>query len=99
MPPCLTAPMPGGRRIAARYSWIETAKLNGLTDVLARIVDHPAKRVADCCFGIGNCGFDSHRHLSRPALPKPPSGYPLTAAPPKNSCYLSELDPENGTVG
>ena len=35
------------------YSLIETAKLNGLnphaylTDVLARIADHPAKRVAE----------------------------------------------------
>jgi hypothetical protein len=43
----------GGRRAAAMYSLIETAKLNGLNpqaylaDVLARIADHPAKRVAD----------------------------------------------------
>ena len=43
----------GGRRAAAMYSLIETAKLNGvnpqayLTDVLTRIADHPAKRVAE----------------------------------------------------
>ncbi|HEY5278814.1 MAG TPA: IS66 family transposase [Pseudolabrys sp.] len=43
----------GGRRAAAMYSLIETAKLNGLnpqlyiTDVLARIADHPARHVAD----------------------------------------------------
>jgi hypothetical protein len=43
----------GGRRAAAMYSLIETAKLNGLNpqaylaDVLARIADHPAKRVAE----------------------------------------------------
>jgi hypothetical protein len=43
----------GGRRAAAMYSLIETAKLNGinpqayLTDVLSRIADHPAKRLAD----------------------------------------------------
>jgi transposase len=43
----------GGRRAAAMYSLIETAKLNGinpqayLADVLARIADHPAKRVAE----------------------------------------------------
>jgi transposase len=43
----------GGRRAAAMFSLIETAKLNGinpqayLTDVLARLADHPAKRVAD----------------------------------------------------
>src|SRR6516165_1265631 len=41
------------QRAAAMYSLIETAKLNGLnphaylTDVLARIADHPAKRVAE----------------------------------------------------
>jgi len=43
----------GGRRAAAMYSLIETAKFNGLNpqaylaDVLARIADHPAKRVAE----------------------------------------------------
>jgi hypothetical protein len=41
----------GGRRAAAMYSLIETAKLNGLdpqlylTDVLARIADHPARQL------------------------------------------------------
>jgi transposase len=43
----------GGRRAAALYSLIESAKLNGinpqhyLADVLARIADHPARRIAD----------------------------------------------------
>jgi transposase len=43
----------GGRRAAAIYSLIETAKLNGrnpqhyLADVLARIADHPARQIAD----------------------------------------------------
>jgi hypothetical protein len=43
----------GGDRAAAMYSLIETAKLNGLNpvaylaDVLARIADHPAKRITD----------------------------------------------------
>jgi transposase len=43
----------GGRRAAAIYSLIETAKLNGLnpqhylTDVLARIADHPARQIAE----------------------------------------------------
>jgi transposase len=42
----------GGRRAAAIYSLIESAKLNGLNpqhylaDVLARIADHPARRIA-----------------------------------------------------
>jgi transposase len=41
----------GGRRAAAMYSLIESAKLNGvnpqhyIADVLARIADHPARRV------------------------------------------------------
>lgn len=41
----------GGRRAAAMYSLIETAKLNGinpqhyLTDVLTRIADHPARQI------------------------------------------------------
>ena len=43
----------GGRRAAALYSLIESAKLNGinpqhyLTDVFARIADHPARRIAE----------------------------------------------------
>jgi transposase len=41
----------GGRRAAAIYTLVETAKLNEvdpqawLTDVLARLQDHPAKRI------------------------------------------------------
>jgi transposase len=43
----------GGERAAAIYTLIETAKLNDvdpqawLADVLARLPDHPAKRVGD----------------------------------------------------
>src|SRR5436309_3478133 len=43
----------GGRRAAAIYSLIESAKLNGLNpqhylaDVLTRIADHPARRIAE----------------------------------------------------
>jgi transposase len=43
----------GGERAAAIYTLIESAKLNGvdpqawLADVLARIADHPAKRIGD----------------------------------------------------
>jgi len=43
----------GGRRAAAMYSLIETAKLNGLNpqryiaDLLTRIGDHPARHIAD----------------------------------------------------
>jgi len=42
----------GGHRAAAMYSLIETAKFNGLdpqlylTDVLARIADHPARQIS-----------------------------------------------------
>ena len=41
----------GGRRAAAVYTIVETAKMNGLdpeaylADVLARIADHPANRI------------------------------------------------------
>jgi hypothetical protein len=43
----------GGRRAAAMYSLIETAKLNGinpqhyLADVPGRIADHPARQIAE----------------------------------------------------
>jgi hypothetical protein len=43
----------GGRRAAAIYSLIESAKLNGLdpqhylADLLVRIADHPARRIAE----------------------------------------------------
>ena len=43
----------GGRRAAAIYTLVETAKLNDvdpqawLADVLARLQDHPAKRIAE----------------------------------------------------
>ena len=43
----------GGHRAAAIYTLIETAKLNGidpqawLADVLARLPDHPARRISE----------------------------------------------------
>ena len=43
----------GGRRAAAIYTLVETCKLNGvdprawLADVLARLPDHPARRIAE----------------------------------------------------
>jgi transposase len=43
----------GGRRAAAMYTLIETAKLNGidprawLADVLSRLQDHPARQIAN----------------------------------------------------
>jgi transposase len=37
----------GGRRAAVMYSLIESAKLNTLADLLARIADHPARHSAD----------------------------------------------------
>jgi transposase len=43
----------GGRRAAAIYSLVESAKLNALNpqhyiaDVLARIAEHPARRIAE----------------------------------------------------
>jgi len=52
-PAQLSMLLEGGRRAAAMYSLIESAKLNGLnpqlylTDVLARIADHPARQIAE----------------------------------------------------
>jgi transposase len=52
----------GGQRAAAVYTLIETAKLNDidpqawLADVLARLPDHPAKRIPNSCPGTGSCG-------------------------------------------
>ena len=46
-------PDAGGRRAAAMYSLIETAKLNGvnpqlyIADVLSRIADHPARQITE----------------------------------------------------
>ena len=43
----------GGQRAVAIYTLIQTAKLNGidprawLADVLARLLDHPAKRIGE----------------------------------------------------
>jgi transposase len=50
---CFAGSDAGGHRAAAIYSLIESAKLNGLNpqhylaDVLARIADHPARRIAE----------------------------------------------------
>jgi hypothetical protein len=61
-------PDAGGRRAAPIYSLIESAKLNGLNpqhylaDVLTRIADHPARRIAELLPWKGN----------RPTLPAPP---------------------------
>src|ERR1700724_2410830 len=50
----------GGRRAAAIYSLIESAKLNGLNpqpsfaDVLTRVADHPVRRVDELLPGTGN---------------------------------------------
>ena len=49
-----------GRRAAAIYTLIQTAKLNGidpqvwLADVLTRLSDHPASKIPNCFHGIGN---------------------------------------------
>ena len=68
----------GGRRAAAIYSLIESAKLNGLnpqhylTDVLGRIADHPARRIAELLPGTGNRSTPS---ALPPELARSPSGY------------------------
>ena len=50
----------GGRRAAVIYSLIESVKLNGLNpqhylgDVVARLADHPVRRIAELLTGTGN---------------------------------------------
>ena len=67
------------RRAAALYSLIESAKLNGLNpqhylaDVLARIADHPARRIAE----LLPWNWQARQHLTAPP-PEPapsPSAY------------------------
>ena len=59
----------GGRRAAAIYTLIQTAKLNDvdpqawLTDVLARLPDHPARRIA----GLLPWNWKRERHIQAAA--------------------------------
>jgi transposase len=59
----------GGRRAAAIYTLIETAKLNDvdpqawLTDVLARLHDHPAKRITE----LLPWNWKTHKHQQKAA--------------------------------
>jgi hypothetical protein len=68
----------GGRCAAALYSLIESAKLNSLNpqhylaDVLARIADHPARRIAELLPGTGN---RSTPPAPPPELARSPSAY------------------------
>jgi hypothetical protein len=68
----------GGRRAAAMYSLIESAKLNGLNpqlylaDLLARIADHPARHITQLLPGTGN----PPSPIAPPLKPAPsPSAY------------------------
>jgi hypothetical protein len=75
----------GGHRAAAAYTLIETCKLNDvdpqawLADVLARLPDHPASRIAELCRGIGKPRASPskpdhlHSHGSLAATPSRPS--------------------------
>ena len=82
----------GGERAAAIYTLVETAKLNGvdpqawLADVLARLADHPAKRITDLlCRGTGT--------------PPPEPGEPPPAASPPEVGELELLPHPAETVG
>lgn len=61
----------GGRRAAAIYTLIETAKLNDtpqtwFADVLARLQDYPPGASPSCCPGTGNhCNSRSNKPLRR----------------------------------
>jgi len=62
----------GGERAASMYTLIETAKLNDLdpqawlADVLGRINDHPAARLAELLPWTGRAGPPDWRHEPRP---------------------------------
>jgi len=64
----------GGRRAAAIYSLIATAKLNNvdpqawLADVMARLPDHPAKCFDQCCLEIGSLKASLRPHKARSAI-------------------------------
>ena len=73
----------GGRRAAAMYSLIESAKLNGLNpqhylaDVLTRIADHPARRIAE----LLPWNWQPAEPSAPPPEPAPsPSAYDVRAA-------------------
>src|SRR5260370_16628604 len=77
----------GGRRAAAIYTLIETAKLNDvdplawLADVLARLQDHPAKRIAD----LLPCNWQllrQHRPPPQAFTTHPPTQAPAPHPPP-----------------
>jgi hypothetical protein len=69
----------GGRRAAALYTLIATAKLNKvdpqawLADVLARLPDHPAKRIHELCPGTGARGISPLKRLDRAIRPSKPA--------------------------
>lgn len=75
-----------GRRAAAMYSLIVTAKMNGvdaqlrLADVLARIAANPAHRLDELlpwnCAGIGELLFAAWRHELRAPITNAFSGQP-----------------------
>ena len=64
----------GGRRAAAIYTLIETAKLNDidpqawLADMLARLQDHPAKRIAELLPGIVRIAAEDRFEQARPLV-------------------------------
>ena len=70
----------GGRRAAAIYTLIATAKLNDvdpqawLADVLARLPDHPASASMTFCPGIGACRTSPLRLPDRAVQPAHPRG-------------------------
>ena len=74
----------GGERAAAIYTLIETAKLNDvdpqawLADVLARLPDHPAKRIGD----LLPWAWKAERP-ARPPTPGPRPGPTAPADPPR----------------
>jgi hypothetical protein len=95
----------GGRRAAALYSLIESAKLNGLNpqhylaDVLARIADHPARRIAELpALELATARRHLRRRLSRPAHRTLTRHLSYSCAPQITHTALVTHDPKRTSV-
>jgi IS66 C-terminal element/Transposase IS66 family len=104
----------GGRRAAATYSLIVTAKMNGidpqawLADVLSRIAGHPEHRLDEllpwsAAVASGHCGARGLTHVRQRGLPRQDNHRPRRQRPGRGRHLLfdvgPEMEPEDGLLG